>query len=52
MIDIIYFGKYADFEEIFQFFFNFDKIVSGKPFKAERIQFLCIFSNKICFNNN
>jgi hypothetical protein len=28
-------------------------IVSGNPFKkAERIQFLCIFLNKICFNNN
>jgi hypothetical protein len=44
-------GKYEDFEEIFQFFFNFDKIVSGNPNIAERIQFLCILSNKICFNN-
>jgi hypothetical protein len=41
-----------NFSIFFLFFFNFDKIDSGNPFKmAERVQFLCIFSNKICFNN-
>jgi hypothetical protein len=37
-------------KKLFNFFFNFDKIVSGNPNMAERIQFLCILSNKICFN--
>jgi hypothetical protein len=39
-------GKFEDFEEIFQFFFNFDKIVSGNPNMAEFMDSIFMYSFK------